>query len=759
MPDQLPSLVPWFRTRYGAIAGLGLLCILLQQVSVTYQTQLSGLEVAGSLIHLHIGLLFVIAMLAQDRVVFNAVTAVTALAWILPRFLQSGASNYPMLAWSIGAWVLAWAWTLLCARRVGWPRASGEERVFRRDLLPFAFYGLLLYPFGNALLSSSLIVLADPAQAVSAAFHAFFAKQFGVAVLVLPVVIAWGERGRRGWQRPLRRLDVGVFLLLLLGLVFSLWATWRIRGGLGLLGVDLGQVVMDYRFALLAVLLWCVLRLPTTLAMSILSLVLFALVHASAGAASRSNTPLGFLNLVHVTLEMSVLLMTMCYLWVLSRDRKELSWRLVEETCRDTVTGLPNLKALRGRVIERAETRPELGYLLLDQTDTLLGGFGLEVQATAMRTVAAQMKDLVHVYYVGSGQFALLPRQQAGDDVWDQLVTRIEQTEITAGGQAVRLLPYLGVAALPDRAMPMDTALLAASLLAYEARQFGEIRPRYSDAGDAAARDGRRRQLQEAAEALACLRNERVELYFQPIRRSDDVDGHDRGIAGEVLCRLRTERGELLAPSRFIAAIEQSGRGIELDLAVLRALFKLLRRHPRALAHCRRIAINLTGQSLASTSFQVELRTLLADSPLPLSALCFEITETAAISSTSAASHLLADLRSKGCHIAIDDFGVGMQSFARLKELPVDIIKIDGSFVRNVTQRGRDHALVQASVAVAEAFGAETVAEFVENQEIADCLRDMGVQWLQGYLYSPPLPLAQVLAAAAERQGMSAVVR
>ncbi|WP_411834931.1 EAL domain-containing protein [Pseudoxanthomonas mexicana] len=261
--------------------------------------------------------------------------------------------------------------------------------------------------------------------------------------------------------------------------------------------------------------------------------------------------------------------------------------------------------------------------------------------------------------------------------------------------------------------------------------------------------------MQDATAALACLRGERVELYFQPIRALGGAAGTEgpQGLRGEVLCRLRDEQGELIAPARFLGPIEAAGRGTELDLAVLRALFRLLRKHPAALPHCRQIAINLTGQSLASTSFQVELRTLLADSPLPLSALCFEVTETAAISSTASASQLLTDLRAKGCRIAIDDFGTGMQSFVRLKELPVDIIKIDGSFIRNVTQRGKDHALVQASVAVAEAFGAETVAEFVEDEETADCLREMGVQWMQGHLYSPPLPLAAMLAETAAQAG------
>lgn len=752
MHDTLPPPVSRIRSRLGSIALLGLLCVLLQQITIQYETQLLGLRVPGSLIHLHAGLLFAIAMLAHDRWVYHGVTFIAYAAWVGQRFLESG--DYPMLFWSSVAWLLFWAWTLSCARLAGWPRASGEDRLYRRDLFPFVVHGLLLYPLGLALLGASLILLDSPANAMNAALQSLFAKQFGVAIVVLPLVAAWGERGQARWQRPLRRRDLLSFSMLCVGLALCLWATWRVRGSLSP-EFDLASVLMDYRFALMAILLWCVLRLPTRHAMAALSLTLFCLIHATAGAAMRTSTGIDFLGLLHIALEVSVLLVTMTYLWVISRDRQELSVRLSEETLRDTVTGLRNLKALREQTARHPARRAELGYLLLDQSDSLVTGFGLETQASAMRAVAARLDDLVQPFYVGAGQFALLPRQGGGDDLWEKVMARVEHAEIDVGGQAVRLLPYLGVASLPSTRMPVDAALLAASHLAYEARQFGEVRPRYSEAGDAVSRDTRRRHMQDATAALACLRGERVELYFQPIRALGGAAGTEgpQGLRGEVLCRLRDEQGELIAPARFLGPIEAAGRGTELDLAVLRALFRLLRKHPAALPHCRQIAINLTGQSLASTSFQVELRTLLADSPLPLSALCFEVTETAAISSTASASQLLTDLRAKGCRIAIDDFGTGMQSFVRLKELPVDIIKIDGSFIRNVTQRGKDHALVQASVAVAEAFGAETVAEFVEDEETADCLREMGVQWMQGHLYSPPLPLAAMLAETAAQAG------
>ena len=126
--------------------------------------------------------------------------------------------------------------------------------------------------------------------------------------------------------------------------------------------------------------------------------------------------------------------------------------------------------------------------------------------------------------------------------------------------------------------------------------------------------------------------------------------------------------------------------------------------------------------------------------------LRFDVTEATLAQTKWTHNDALPRLRELGVTIAIDDFGVGMQSFERLKDLPVDVIKIDGSFIRNVTQRGKDYALVQASAAVARAFGAQTVAEFVQDEETVVCLRELDIDWIQGYLVSQPEPLGEVLA-------------
>ncbi|WP_284449217.1 EAL domain-containing protein [Pseudoxanthomonas mexicana] len=730
------------------VVALGGLCLLLQQVPVSYRIDFLGQVSDGaSLIHLHAGLLLAIALLERDRRVVAGCFLLTFVGWTVRQLYFNDWRPGAGLLWGGATYAFALGWSLACARWMEWPRPDGQ-RVMRRDLVRFAGIGLLLYPLVLALTGFSVIMLSTPDLAVGTVFQMFFAKQLGVAVVTLPLMVAWRERGH-----PVPRTAYASHWLWLVvlaaGLAASVWTTMLVRKVFGAGGTNPQLVLMDYRFALLLVLGWAMLRLPSHWAMAALSATLLMLVGMVAGTAEYANSPVGFFNLLHVTLELNILLLVMLYLWLTHRDRQELAERLSAETLRDQVTGLPNLKALRERV-SRPLARTELGYLLLDQTDTLVAGFGLDTQAQAMDATARRLQDLVETYYVGTGQFALLPQHAGDPDLWERVVARVEHAEIDVGGRPIRLLPYLGVAAFNgSHARVVDRAVVTASHLAFEARHHGELRPRYHDAAHSHLRQTQHRQLHDATEALASLRNERVVLYFQPIRELEDGrDADPRALTGEVLCRLLDERGEIMSPARFMAPLEAAGRGAELDLAVMRALFRLLRKSPAALPHCREIAINLTGQSLASMSFQVELRTLLAGSPLPMSALCFEVTETAAISNTAAASHLLTDLRALGCRIAIDDFGTGMQSFARLRELPVDVIKIDGSFVRNVAQLGKDYAVVQASVAVAKAFGAATVAEFVEDEDTEFCLRRLGVQRVQGYLYGKPRPLAEVLSDA-----------
>lgn len=734
----------WTATRLGRIVLLGLTGLVLQQVAIAYRIDFAGKVQDASLVHLHAGLLLAIALLARDRWTMPGVGLMLALGWCV-RQTCGGEGGWPVLAWGLAAWCVIVLWTRLCAHWAGWP-VPGHGRRFVRTRLPrLAAVTLLLYPLGMALVVATSIVLDPPRREwLGEIFQTFFATQFGVAVVTLPLMLAWTERDHRQWGRmPSRALRVGWPLLLGGALGLGVLASRWLYRGFADAGV-MPPVLMDFRFVMFVVLAFLVIRLSPLGAMLALSSGLFLLVAAAAGAAPYGNTVLGFFNLLHIAVEVSILLISMLYVWLGRRDRRILAHDLSEQALRNSITLLPNLRALTRDLQRRPGGGCELAYLLLDQVDFMVTGFGLDTQTAVMQQTAAQLRRHARVYYVGTGQFVLIREPQALS--WEQLMHTLEAAELDLGGQRLRLSPYMGVAPLyGEGASGLDAALRASSHLAFDARRRSDVLPRYAAAADLQQQDLQLRQLQDAGQALDSLRRHRIALHFQPIVPLRDGGHAADKLCGEVLCRLFDQDGTLISPARFMAPIEAAGRGVELDLAVIRTLRGELERHRAALPHCGRISINLTGQSVASPSFRSELRSLLARWPLPLSTLCFEITETAAIASTAAAIELLEELRAGGCRIAIDDFGTGMQSFTRLKELPLDEIKIDGSFIRNVVQRGRDHALVQASVAVAQAFGAETVAEFVEDAETAQCLRAMGVDWAQGHFYGRPRPLADVL--------------
>ncbi|MHC9086930.1 EAL domain-containing protein [Luteimonas sp. RIT-PG2_3] len=743
---------------------MGICCLLLQQVAVAYSFTAGDVPTShASLVHLHAGLLLAIAMLERDLRVVAAVWGVTWLGWAM-RALAFGYSG-PTIAVGTAASVLMLGCTLLCAHWMGWPRARKRMRVETDDVFRFVLIGLLLYPALLTLAGSGLLSLSMTRSSteglVGSAVMTYFAKYFGVAIITLPLVVGWTERKRiAAWARPANYLWLPVFAA---GLLLSVWLGRITRADLAQMPGDAGLVLMDYRIILLAITGWWMLHLRPALSMALLSLVLLVMAYALTGTAGYNGSALGVLNLFHLGLELGILLTAIVYFMLVGRDRLELSERLHDQANRDSLTGLPNINALRERVGSAPTVGGEMGYLLLDQVDSLATGFGLRAQAAVMNAVAARIALQAQPYYLGTGQFALVLGDADNSAQWDAMLTSIAQGDFSVDGQRLQVLPYLGVARFGPSpggggasvatasvaTTSPETALLTASNLAFEARRTNATRPLLAVGAGMLLQQTQRQRLFDASKVLESLLRGRIELHFQPIVRLRGGHGSDtiaQPVNGEILCRLRDDEGRLVLPADFVSVIEAARRGPELDLAVIEALFRQLRAMPAMLPRCERISVNLTGQSLASDSFELRLRTLLERCPLPLSSLCLEITETAAISSISGARNLLEGLRAQGCRIAIDDFGVGMQSFARLKQLPVDIIKIDGSFVRNVTREHGDYAMVQASVAVARAIGAEVVAEFVEDEDTAACLRKLGVHWAQGYLYSRPMPLAQGLA-------------
>lgn len=239
------------------------------------------------------------------------------------------------------------------------------------------------------------------------------------------------------------------------------------------------------------------------------------------------------------------------------------------------------------------------------------------------------------------------------------------------------------------------------------------------------------------------LEHGRFRLHAQTITA---LQSAGTGLHLEVLLRLAENHEELVSPGCFIPAAEHYGMMPAIDRWVVRHTLAQLAQHQATGGlPVHTCAINLSGSSLGDESLLKYIRSEIEQSGVDAHRLCFEITETSAISHLPSAVRLMKDLQQLGCRFALDDFGVGMSSFTYLKHLPVDYLKIDGSFVRDLLDDPTNRAMVEMINHIGHVMGKETIAEFAESMDIVDALRAIGVDHAQGYALSRPVPLADCL--------------
>ncbi|BAJ03875.1 putative bifunctional diguanylate cyclase/phosphodiesterase [Shewanella violacea] len=227
-------------------------------------------------------------------------------------------------------------------------------------------------------------------------------------------------------------------------------------------------------------------------------------------------------------------------------------------------------------------------------------------------------------------------------------------------------------------------------------------------------------------------------LYYQPIKGVGPGKHRQRM---EILLRIQEPNGRILAPAQFIAAAEQFKLMSYVDKEVIRKAFLWLSMHEEIWEdHC--ISINLSGNSLGAEGMVDYIIQQFERFAIPSECICFEITETSAIQNKKRAMEMLEYLRKLGFSFALDDFGSGFASYGYLKELPVDYVKIDGCFVKNLATNAKDYAIVKSIHDICGVMGIETVAEFVENQDIIDKLQEIGINYAQGYAIGRPQPLS-----------------
>jgi EAL domain-containing protein (putative c-di-GMP-specific phosphodiesterase class I) len=249
-------------------------------------------------------------------------------------------------------------------------------------------------------------------------------------------------------------------------------------------------------------------------------------------------------------------------------------------------------------------------------------------------------------------------------------------------------------------------------------------------------------QMQWVQRIQDVLEQNRFRLYFQPIARLDSNPGDNNTTHGEVLIRMLDRNDEIVGPGSFIPSAERYCLMPAIDRWVINNTFRALTLDiDRVMRRVTSCCINLSGQSLSDERFMDFLVNEIRDSGIPPEILCFEITETAVIANLCNASTLIRTLRDMGCRFALDDFGVGLSSFGYLKNLLVDYLKLDGSFIKNMVNDNIDLAMVEAINQIGHTMQIKTIAEFVEDKETLAAVREVGIDYAQGYAIAKPVPI------------------
>jgi diguanylate cyclase (GGDEF)-like protein len=306
-----------------------------------------------------------------------------------------------------------------------------------------------------------------------------------------------------------------------------------------------------------------------------------------------------------------------------------------------------------------------------------------------------------------------------------------------------------GIASFGDPG-ELQRALVLAELACHAAKDHGRSRIEvYQD--DDASMIRRDTDIIALHRLIEGMQENRLTLFAQrimPLYSRDQVGGY------ELLLRSLDPPHENQAPGPLLAAALRSGLAPELDLWVINHAISAARPYlPELLAANVSLSINLAGPSLTDDGFLERLRALIGQSGLPPGLILFEVTETVALLSLTKAVKFIRELRALGCRFALDDFGTGANSLKNLTNLPVDRVKIDGSFVSDILTNPQSAAIVRAIVTLAQDLGINTVAEYAETEQIIQRLTELGVESAQGYAIEKPRPLAQVLAELRSRQG------
>lgn len=435
--------------------------------------------------------------------------------------------------------------------------------------------------------------------------------------------------------------------------------------------------------------------------------------------------------------------------------------QLAYQATHDPLTGLINRREFEMRV-ERAIAHARaqaathaLLYLDLDQfkivNDTCGHAAGDELLQQLAQILLSTVRHRDTLSRLGGDEFGMLLENCPLDkavEIANNLLKSIEGYQFTWSESTFTLGISIGIVPIDRSTTDIASAMSAADSACYIAKESGRNQVQIAHMGDRRLQE-RHGEMQWVARLNAALEQDRFVLYYQPIVACAKKTPGRKHL--EILVRLIDHDGTIISPVSFLPAAEKYNLVTNIDRRVIEHSFKWLAENSGGNNQTITLSVNLSGQAIGSPDMLKFILDTAETTGIPPEQVIFEVTETAAIANITAATSFMLTLRGCGFRFSLDDFGSGLSSFTYLKKLPVNFLKIDGVFVRDIQSDPVDYAMVKSISELGHLLGKETIAKFVETIELSDELRKMGIDYVQGHAFGRPQPLNNFVQSQSPR--------
>ena len=429
--------------------------------------------------------------------------------------------------------------------------------------------------------------------------------------------------------------------------------------------------------------------------------------------------------------------------------------RLSYQASHDALTGLINRREFEVRLkqtFRNAKTEDishSICFLDLDKfkiiNDTSGHAAGDEFLKQISNTIQSLLRQTDVLARLGGDEFAIILDSCSipqAKKICNQIIKTIKDTRFSWGKNSFETGASIGIVPITKLTISATEVMSSVDAACYEAKNKGRNRIQVFEPDDAefVQHQVETSWIQKIKDAIS---ENSFELYFQELKNI--TPSHDTPKTIELLIRLN-DNGNVISPDSFIPTAERYNLMPTIDQWVISNAFKFIKEYKEKHNSDIRVAINLSGQSLSEDSvLNFITKTLRKDKSLKKELICFEITETAAIANMSKAVEFIAQIKQMGCKFSLDDFGSGLSSFSYLKNMPVDNIKIDGIFIRDIHTDPVNKIFVESIHNISKVMGIKTTAEYVENEEILNCIKKIGIDYAQGYHIAKPIPIKTLL--------------